>query len=213
MVQNHKAAAHGTATRRRTAGAKGGNAVLPGAWASGIGEVSLCREGASRHAGTREVCLWGGEARRGRLTAPSVDVLSKGSAMCDTQEATGTRPPWLVLGGLLVLLLVTSAVPGYAGHGGGHGGPHFGHGRHHFGHGGHGFFGPRLGVGIGAYWGPYWDPYWAPYAAPPVVVTPPPQVYIPPAPPTWYYCDNPQGYYPSVPQCPSGWRPVTPTPP
>ena len=22
--------------------------------------------------------------------------------MCDTQEATGTRPPWLVLGGLLV---------------------------------------------------------------------------------------------------------------
>src|SRR5436305_8901424 len=163
MVQNHKAAAHGTATRRRTAGAKGGNAVLPGAWASGIGEVSLCREGASRHAGTREVCLWGGEERRGRLTAPSVDVLSKGSAMCDTQEATGTRPPWLVLGGLLVLLLVTSAVPGYAGHGGGHGGHggghggphfghgrhHFGHGRHHFGHGGHGFFGPGLRVGIG----------------------------------------------------------------
>ena len=108
--------------------------------------------------------------------------------MGDTQEAPGTRPPWRVLLGLLVLLLVTSAGPGYAGrgsHGGGHGGHGghghhgFGHGHHGFGHGGHGFFGPRLGVSI---W-PYWDPYWAPYAAPPVVVTPPPQVSVQPAPP------------------------------
>jgi len=124
----------------------------------------------------------------------------------------------MALLGLLVLVLVTSAVPGYArgshggghgGHGGGHGSHGFGHRHSGFGHGGHGFFGPRLGVSI---W-PYWDPYWAPYAAPPVVVAPPPRVYVQPAPPLWYYCDNPQGYYPYVQQCPSGWRPVTPTPP
>jgi len=142
--------------------------------------------------------------------------------MGDTDETTGTRPPGMVLLGLLVLLLVTSAVPGYAGrsgHGGGHGGhgPHgfghgpqgFGHGPQGFGHGPHRFFGPRLGVSI---W-PYWTPYWDPYGAPPVVVAPPPHISVQPAPPLWYYCDNPQGYYPYVQQCPGGWQPVTPTPP
>ena len=125
-------------------------------------------------------------------------------------EATGTRLKWRTLLGLLLVLCVTSAVPGHArgGHGGGHGGQRGGHGGHRFGHGGHGFIGPRLGVSI---W-PYWDPYWTPYVVPPVVA-PPPQVYIQPAPPTWYYCDNPQGYYPYVQQCPGGWRPVAPTPP
>jgi len=127
--------------------------------------------------------------------------------MHDTDEATDTRPRWLVLVGLLGLVLVMSVVPGAAR--GSHGGGHGGHGHPGFGHGGHGFFGPRLGVSI---W-PYWDPYWEPYAAPPVVVAPPPQVYIQPAAPIWYYCDNPQGYYPYVPQCSNGWRPVTPTPP
>lgn len=29
----------------------------------------------------------------------------------------------------------------------------------------------------------------------------------------WYYCDNPQGYYPNVNSCPSGWRPVPAQPP
>ena len=28
----------------------------------------------------------------------------------------------------------------------------------------------------------------------------------------WYYCQNPAGYYPSVPQCPSGWLQVAPQP-
>jgi hypothetical protein len=32
-------------------------------------------------------------------------------------------------------------------------------------------------------------------------------------PPSWYACDTPPGYYPYVHQCPSGWRPVAPTPP
>lgn len=45
---------------------------------------------------------------------------------------------------------------------------------------------------------PYPDPY-----VPPVVVAPPatPAQY-------WYYCPNPQGYYPYVPQCFAPWQPV-----
>lgn len=29
----------------------------------------------------------------------------------------------------------------------------------------------------------------------------------------WHYCDNPQGYYPYVKDCPGGWRLVPSTPP
>lgn len=50
-----------------------------------------------------------------------------------------------------------------------------------------------------------------PYPQPPVVVvTPPPQI---PA-GYYYYCPNPSGYYPAVPQCPTGWQmvPATPAP-
>jgi hypothetical protein len=70
--------------------------------------------------------------------------------------------------------------------------------------------------GATAFVGPYWpyDYY------PPVVVAPPPAVYVQPSAPDavpqqeyWYYCDDPQGYYPYVQQCPGGWRPVTPTSP
>ena len=76
--------------------------------------------------------------------------------------------------------------------------------------GGHWFHGPHLGR-PGWWWVvngvwyfyptpvyPYPDPY-----APPVVTAPPPA-----APTTYYYCDNPAGYYPYVPQCPTPWRPV-----
>lgn len=75
----------------------------------------------------------------------------------------------------------------------------------------------------------YAYPWYAPppyyYYPPPVVVRPEPQVYIeraapqtapPPAPQTqnyWYYCTNPQGYYPYVKDCPGGWLHVVPTPP
>ncbi len=55
--------------------------------------------------------------------------------------------------------------------------------------------------------------------APPVVVAAPPVVVAAPAPPVytqspqyWYYCQNPAGYYPSVPQCPSEWLQVAPQP-
>ena len=75
-----------------------------------------------------------------------------------------------------------------------------------------------IGIGIGAYWGSYAYPY----GYPPVVTVPSTQVYVPPSAPapaqppplaSWYYCDNPGGYYPYVQQCPGGWRPVAPTPP
>jgi hypothetical protein len=46
----------------------------------------------------------------------------------------------------------------------------------------------------------------APAAPPPALAaTPPPPQY-------WYYCDSARGYYPYVPDCPSGWRPVSAKP-
>jgi hypothetical protein len=44
---------------------------------------------------------------------------------------------------------------------------------------------------------PYPDPYAPPAAAPPS-----------PAPTTYYYCDDPAGYYPYVPECRTPWRPM-----
>ena len=51
------------------------------------------------------------------------------------------------------------------------------------------------------------------YGAPVVIYTQPTAV-APPAPPQnyWYYCANPQGYYPYVQQCPGGWTQVPSTP-
>ena len=51
---------------------------------------------------------------------------------------------------------------------------------------------------------PYPDPY-----EPPIVVAPS----APPAPQYWYYCANPQGYYPYVPNCPGPWQRVPARPP
>jgi hypothetical protein len=134
----------------------------------------------------------------------------------------GTQPKWIGMVVIWAMLLLASAGPGYAWQGGHGGGGHRGHGWH----GGHGWRGPRIGIGIGL--GPFWGPSWAPYAYPyayaypPVVVAPPPVVVQPrqqlsieqsPSESYWYYCDNPQGYYPYVQQCPGGWRAVAPTPP
>ena len=82
--------------------------------------------------------------------------------------------------------------------------------------------GVYVGVGIGAPFYGYGYGYgYRPYYYPPaVVVAPPPVVYAaPPAPPPptsyiqqpqqySYYCDSPQGYYPSVPSCSTPWREV-----
>jgi hypothetical protein len=95
----------------------------------------------------------------------------------------------------------------------------------------------RVGVGvyIGPGWGPwYYPPYYygayAPYypyspyspyyyggygagpAAPTQYVEQGAQAQQP-ASGSWYYCNDPQGYYPYVQQCRSGWQRVSPTPP
>lgn len=79
----------------------------------------------------------------------------------------------------------------------------------------HTVVGIGLGFGVPVYPGPYYyPPYY--YYPPPVVYSPPPVVVAPPATPSyvaqpnqsWYYCDNPKGYYPYVTSCPEGWRQV-----
>lgn len=89
----------------------------------------------------------------------------------------------------------------------------------------------HVGVYFGPYWGPsyyspypyYYPPYYPPVA--PVVVAPQsPPVYIqqqtaPATAPSaavqenyWYYCAEPQGYYPYVKECRNGWQKVSPQP-
>ncbi len=131
-----------------------------------------------------------------------------------------------VLSAVLVgaTLLIGSAAPSFAfGRGGGvHGGFHGGfHGglRRGFHQGFHqGFPHRHVFIHNHVFIGdPFWDPFWwgppPVYAAPPVVMQPSPPVYIQrPAPGStdWYYCQNPQGYYPYVKECPGGWLTVVP---
>jgi hypothetical protein len=81
---------------------------------------------------------------------------------------------------------------------------------------------------VGVYFGApvFWPWYYpAPYYYPPystTVITQPAPVYIEQAPEStsspesssnvWYYCNNPDGYYPYVKECPSGWQKVPPRP-
>jgi hypothetical protein len=77
-------------------------------------------------------------------------------------------------------------------------------------------------VGVGPWWwGPPVYPYPYPvYSSPPVVIQQTPPVYIQQDAPTpaaapqqyWYYCENPKGYYPYVPQCSQAWLKVVPSP-
>jgi len=97
----------------------------------------------------------------------------------------------------------------------------------HRGYGGHGGYGWHGGVGITVvpgWWGPYYPnypyyPYYPYYQEPPIVIQQQPDVYVQPAPEDeqqpifWYFCKDPQGYYPYVKQCPKGWRKVVPTAP
>ena len=63
-----------------------------------------------------------------------------------------------------------------------------------------------------AYYGP--GPYYGPSVVP-VPVSPP--VYVEqqsqPGQTYWYWCENPEGYYPTVTECPAGWQAVMPQPP
>ncbi|MCH9638474.1 MAG: hypothetical protein K0U40_03165 [Betaproteobacteria bacterium] len=89
---------------------------------------------------------------------------------------------------------------------------------------GPGFYGGGFG-GPGFYNGYGFDyPFFYPppyYAYPPVIVAPTtPPVYVqqehtvPVQPQTsyWYYCLDPDGYYPYIKECPNGWLQVVPQP-
>lgn len=94
--------------------------------------------------------------------------------------------------------------PGFYGYGG----------YRRYGYGGYGFGGYGYGYPSFSY-----PPY---YAYPPTVIVPPtPPVYIQqqqaqpsiqPQTNYWYYCQNPDGYYPYVENCPGGWLQVAPQP-
>ena len=116
----------------------------------------------------------------------------------------------LIYMSLLVLILLMTAVSGQAerhGHGWGPG------------------WGPVLGLGLGLGLWELSHPYYSGYYYPPPVVIQQqsPDVYIQsapqfapapsPEPAYWYYCPDPQGYYPYVKQCLKGWMKVVPTPP
>lgn len=103
---------------------------------------------------------------------------------------------------LMVHALPADARGGHGGRGGGHGGGHV-----------------RVGVflGPGVWWPGWWGPYYPyyPYYPPQVVVREQPEIYVQPAPQAeepryWYYCREPQGYYPDVNKCPKGWMKVVP---
>jgi hypothetical protein len=105
-------------------------------------------------------------------------------------------------------LIVAQAEPGFAR------GGHFRHGGGHFG----------VGILVDPGWGwgwpyasyPYYPyaPYAPYYAAPPVAAPQEPQEYVQPEQPVyWYYCPDPEGYYPYVKQCPKGWLKVVPSTP
>ncbi len=98
--------------------------------------------------------------------------------------------------------------------------PHDGYGAGRY----HGYYGRYHGYYGGWWWGPafvggavlgtalaypyYYYPYPYTYAQPLQ-----PQVYAEPQQEYWYYCKDPQGYYPYVTSCPGGWLRVVPTPP
>ena len=89
---------------------------------------------------------------------------------------------------------------------------------------GHGHHGGHFSVGVfaGPGWGPGWGwpyypsyPYYPYYSGPPVVVQQEPETYIQRDSQDeeqiyWYFCKDPEGYYPYVKNCPKGWLKVMP---
>lgn len=83
--------------------------------------------------------------------------------------------------------------------------------------------GPRYYYGGSIWIGPGWDPWWGypyypyPYYPAPPVINQQQPIYVEPVPQQeeqsyWYYCPDPQGYYPYVQKCPKGWMKVIPSP-
>lgn len=140
---------------------------------------------------------------------------------------------------VMVLALAMSAAQAQPGHGGGgHGGGghrgggprggYYGRDFHSFGHaemnvwrGGawrHDWHDGRYGWWwfVGGFWYLYPEPiYPYPTYVPPAIVVqqaPPQPTGLPPS-QYWYYCQNPQGYYPYVAACDGPWQPVPAVPP
>lgn len=125
--------------------------------------------------------------------------------------------------GLAALFAVAAPQPSLAQeHHWGHGGGHWEH-DHGWGPAGH------WSGGIGAWHGGAWHhgwhngrfgwwwvvPGWADWYYYNTPIYPGPDPYLPPGvgagpTPYWYYCQNPPGYYPYVPQCYGPWQPVLP---
>jgi hypothetical protein len=135
---------------------------------------------------------------------------------------------------VIIVLLLAIPLSGYtevgflvAGYGGGHagrghyGGGHYRGGHHGGGHSGNRFYwGGSVWLGPGYFYGPRYPYGWGYpypyYAGPPVVIPQQPPVYLQREQPEsnyWYYCQNPQGYYPYVQSCPGGWMKVVPETP
>ena len=101
-----------------------------------------------------------------------------------------------------------------------HGGGHWGGGRGHYGGYGYGWWGYPYSWGYPYWWNypyyPYYGPYYYEgYPEPPVL----PEGVNPPAesgqqqPSYWHFCQDPEGYYPYVKDCPGGWVTVVPPKP
>jgi len=73
-----------------------------------------------------------------------------------------------------------------------------------------------IGPGLGPWWwGPPYYPYYPYDPQPPLVIQQQPPAYVEPTPQPegqyyWYFCQDPQGYYPYVKKCPGGWLKVIP---
>jgi hypothetical protein len=131
---------------------------------------------------------------------------------------------YLVL--VVLVFLFVSAMPGYAvdggasrGGSGAYGGVgHHGGGDWHGGDGHHGGGDWRGGIWIGPgwggwgpwWWGPPYYPYYPYYPETPAVIQQQPPVYIQPEEQYWYFCQEPEGYYPYIKKCPGGWLKVIP---
>ncbi len=133
----------------------------------------------------------------------------------------------IMMAALFAVSLVAWASPSEAWSGRGR--PGYGHRLHHSGHHFksrhfHGYY-RSVWRGPGFYWrgsvvlGPWYPYYYRPwypyyyYARPPLIVQDQPRVYVQPEQQPadyWYYCQNPQGYYPYVKKCPDGWMKVVP---
>lgn len=105
--------------------------------------------------------------------------------------------------------------------------------QHHDGDGHHRHHHDHIFLGIGGFYDPwfwggpalygyrgygYFTPY---YSNPPIARIPAfPPIYVQqretikaqPKTNYWYYCQNPEGYYPTIKECPGGWLQVAPQP-